>query len=301
MATIQEPTLDLALKAYSNELTPDIDNDYTVRVETQETPLTLEHIALRVANRLGKEYTDALGILTVACEEAADYAASGFCISTPLFYLRPVASGVLTEEELSQPLDTEKVKAYGSLSQGPRLKEAFAKTNLKLFLQPAPTGPYLTGMVDAIAAADAAATKSDAAAVPLQAGRMVVLNARNAKVTGTDPSVGITLTSVSDPSVSFFIGPDQISPNTPSRLQFILPAGVTDGQWRVKVTTQYTVGKNILKTPRSFEMKRPVTIGELPDTGDSTGGGTTGGDTTGGGTTGGGGSTGGGGGDESMD
>lgn len=282
MATIQEATLDLALKAYSNELTPEIDNDYTVRVETQETSLTLEHIALRVSKRLNKEYTDVLGILQIYCEEAADYAASGFCISTPLFYLRPTASGVLMEEELSQPVDREKIKVYGSFSQGARLKEAFAKANLKLFLQPAVTGPYIAGMTSATNANNANAQTR----VPMSAGKMAVLNVRNAKVVGDDPTVGITLTSVANPAVSFFIGPDDISPNTPSRLQFVLPAGITDGEWKVKVTTQYTSSNRLSKSPRSFELERPVTIGSLP-------GGEGGGTNPGGGTT-----PGGGGGDE---
>lgn len=34
MATTQEASMDLALKAYPNELTADIDNDYIVKVET---------------------------------------------------------------------------------------------------------------------------------------------------------------------------------------------------------------------------------------------------------------------------
>ena len=35
-------SMDLNLKAYPNQLTPDVDDDYTVRVDTQSTPLNLE-------------------------------------------------------------------------------------------------------------------------------------------------------------------------------------------------------------------------------------------------------------------
>lgn len=262
MATIQEATLDLALKAYPNELTPDVDNDYTVRVETQEMSLGLEHIATQVAKKLNRPASEVRSILEEACQETANYAASGFCISTPLFSLRPMASGVVMEEELSQPVDREKINVYGSLSQGPLLKEAFAKANLKLFLQPAVTGPYIAGMVSAAPVNPVTQTRA-----PMTAGRMAVLNVKNGKIVGDDPSVGITLTSVSNPATSFFIGPDDISPNTPTKLQFILPAGVTDGQWRVKITTQYS-SSGQTKAPRSFELARPVNIGSAPAGGD---------------------------------
>lgn len=262
MATIQEATMDLALKAYPNELTPDVDNDYTVRVETQEMSLGLEHIATKVAKNLNKSVNEVRSILEEACQETANYAASGFCISTPLFTLRPMASGVIMEEELSQPVDREKISVYGSLSQGALLKEAFAKTHLKLFLQPAVTGPYITGMVSAAPVNPVTQTRA-----PIKGGKMAVLNVKNGKIVGDDPSVGITLTSVSNPETSFFIGPDDISPNTPTKLQFILPAGVTDGEWRVKITTQYS-SSGQTKAPRSFELARPVNIGSAPAGGD---------------------------------
>lgn len=265
MATIQEATMDLALKAYPNELTPDVDNDYTVRVETQEMSLGLEHIATKVAKNLNKSVNEVRSILEEACQETANYAASGFCISTPLFTLRPMASGVIMEEELSQPVDREKISVYGSLSQGALLKEAFAKTHLKLFLQPAVTGPYITGMVSAAPVNPVTQTRA-----PIKGGKMAVLNVKNGKIVGDDPSVGITLTSVSNPETSFFIGPDDISPNTPTKLQFILPAGVTDGEWRVKITTQYS-SSGQTKAPRSFELARPVNIGSTTAGGDGGG------------------------------
>ena len=51
-----------------------------------------------------------------------------------------------------------------------------------------------------------------------------------------------------------------------------LPAGVAEGQWLVKVTTQYAGSSGTLtKEPRSFELPRPVTVGATT-TGGSTGG-----------------------------
>ena len=38
-------TMDLNLKAYPNDLTPDVDSDYVVKVDTQTTSLTLDDLA----------------------------------------------------------------------------------------------------------------------------------------------------------------------------------------------------------------------------------------------------------------
>lgn len=48
-------SMDLNLKAYPNTLTPDVADDYTVRVDTQSTPLMLDDIARVTAERLSME------------------------------------------------------------------------------------------------------------------------------------------------------------------------------------------------------------------------------------------------------
>ena len=58
---------------------------------------------------------------------------------------------------------------------------------------------------------------------------MVVLTGNGLKLVGDDPTVGITLTSVSNPDTTFFIPASRVSPNLPKKLQFVLPAGVTEG------------------------------------------------------------------------
>ena len=256
-------TMDLNLKAYPNDLTPDIDSDSVVKVDTQTQSLTLDDLAEMAAARIGCEESLARSVAQVAMEEAARAVASGFCVSTPLCYVQPMASGVLMEEELSQPVDREQVKVYGSFRQGPALKEAMEKARLKLYLQPASTGPYIAGMVSAM---QASAAKGET--VPMLPGEMVVINGQRLKVVGDDPTVGVTLTSVSEPSTSVTIPASKISPNMPKKLQFVLPSTVTEGEWRVKVTTQYSGTSSYqTKQARSFELSHPVYIGTPPDAG----------------------------------
>lgn len=260
-------TLDLNLKAYPNELTPDVDNDYTVKVHTQSTPLTQDDIAESVADRLGEEPAKVKSILSIFFEEVSLAVASGYNVSTDAFYARPVASGVVTDDELSQPVDREKVRVYASFRQGPSVVEALERAKLNYFLQPAATGPYIAGMTSALVDAQ---TKSPA---PIAPAEMVVLTGDGLKLVGDDPTVGITLTSVSEPPTSFFIPASKVSPNLPKKLQFVLPAGVTEGEWTVQVTTQYSGSAYRTKEPRTFTLSHPITVGDAPQTGGGTGSG----------------------------
>ena len=124
----------------------------------------------------------------------------------------------------------------------------------------------------------------------VKAGRAFTLNGKNIKVVGDDPSVGITLTSsdsvvtkiegdlllqndpskVSSDSVVTKIEGDLLLQNDPSKVSFIVPGSLEDGEYELKIVTQYTSGGWQLKTPRSIvktlivgeaESDAPVTSG----------------------------------------
>lgn len=264
-------TKTLSLMAYENNLTKDIPDDYTLRVKTQAKSLDVAAIAREVAQQQGKYQEDEITlILNKACEIIADAVASGYIVNLPIALIQPTASGVVMKSELSQAPDREKIKVNASFSAGKLLREAMAEARLELFTQPAPVGPMLNGAVStrSVTNAEGVATRA-----PLEAGDMCVLTGRNLKLVGDDASVGILLTSVDSPSTTFFITPDRVSPNEPKRLQFVLPADMTEGAWEVKVTTQYSQGKVTVATPRSYVMDAPLVIGENGGDGGESGGG----------------------------
>lgn len=87
--------------------------------------------------------------------------------------------------------------------------------------------------------------------------RNYVLNGRMLKIAGSDPSVGITLTSQSGSLIK--LTADMIAVNNPSQLIILLPADLTVGTYELRVTTQYAGGGKALKTPRS--MSKLITVG----------------------------------------
>lgn len=262
-------TKTISLMAYENNLTPDIGDDYTLRVKTQSASLDVAAIAREVARQQGKYQEDEITLLlNKTCEVIADAVASGYVVNLPVALIQPTASGVVLKSELSQAPDRDKIKVSASFTPGKLLREALASARLELFSQPAPVGPLVNGAVSTRAAQPGVTTR-----VPLEAGDMCVLTGRNLKLAGTDPSVGILLTSVEDASKTFFITPYRVNPNEPRRLQFVLPAAMTEGAWTVQVTTQYSSGGRLVTTPRTTVMDAPLIIGEVSEGGGGSGSG----------------------------
>lgn len=262
-------TKTISLMAYENNLTPDIADDYTLRVKTQSASLDVSAVAREVALQQGKYQEDEITLLlNKTCEVIADAVASGYVVNLPVALIQPTASGVVLKSELSQAPDRDKIKVSASFTPGKLLREALASARLELFSQPAPVGPLVNGAVSTRAAQPGVTTR-----VPLEAGDMCVLTGRNLKLAGTDPSVGILLTSVENASKTFFITPYRVNPNEPRRLQFVLPAAMTEGAWTVQVTTQYSSGGRLVTTPRTTVMDAPLIIGEVSEGGGGSGSG----------------------------
>jgi hypothetical protein len=259
---------DLVLKAYLNELTPDVPDDYLLRVDTQDEPLDVNKIAQSVATRSGKyESSEIASLLQLSYEVIAEAVSTGHTVNTPLCNIRPVATGTVMEADLSKPVDRSKVRVYMSFSQGALAQQSMDNVHLVLDIQPALTGPYIAG----ISSTDAPNPDTGTRAA-MRAGRMAVLSVRNGKLAGE--GAGITFTSVADPNQTFFVPANEVNPNTASKLQCILPAGMTDGEWVVKISTRATKNATVFtKTLRSFELARPFTIGAKPSGGDEKPGG----------------------------
>ena len=81
------------------------------------------------------------------------------------------------------------------------------------------------------------------------AGRCFTLTGKNLKVMGTHPSVGITLTNEAGECIR--IGEECMVVNWPSKLRFIIPEDMPEGEYELRVTTQSSSGTHLLKAPRS--------------------------------------------------
>lgn len=258
----------ISLVAYDATLTERTD-DFYLRAKTMPDTIDLHAVARETALRLGGKNEDEVYTLLNAAESVkCDALSSGYIVSTPTALMQPCASGTVLKADLSKAPDRTKVKVYATLSMGPALRQSMEACQLEIFTQPAIVGPLLNGAVAATrTAADGTTTR-----VP-QAGKNITLTGRNLKLAGTDPAIGVTFTSVETPSTHVFVPMEDVTINEPKRLIFVLPAAVTDGLWRVSVSTQYGSGRTTVKNLRTYELDEPLAVGSAAQEGGGSGGG----------------------------
>ncbi len=147
--------------------------------------------------------------------------------------------------------DSKSNVLYVNFRQGKELREAIANTVVNVIGEKGDV-MYVASSLDAETGAEGF--------VATQGSNFTLLG-KNIKITGDDPSVGITLTD-SDGTETKIKG-GLIGVNQPSKLVFFIPSELDDGEYELKVVTQYAGGSQMLKTPRSITQN--ITIGDVTD------------------------------------
>lgn len=172
---------------------------------------------------------------------------NGYNVNMGLYHAVAQFTGVV-ENKAWNPA---KNSVYVSFVQGADMREAIRQTGVNIIGEKG-ASMYVAGTQDtSTRATDASAT----------AGRNFTLTGSMLKVVGTDPSVGITLTSASN--VVTKIPEDMWAVNDPSKLIFLIPAGLANGTYTLTVTTQFGGNsKTLLKTPKS--VSKTIYVGKAP-------------------------------------
>ncbi|WP_455633484.1 DNA-binding domain-containing protein [Parabacteroides sp.] len=181
-----------------------------------------------------------------------DLILNGYSVNTGLFRAVPQLTGVIEGGVWNK----EKTSIYVSFTLDKALREAIAQTlveilgeksNIMYILE---TEDKKTGLKDGSATA----------------GRNFFVRGAMLKVAGDDETVGVTLTNAAKAVTK--LTDDLITINNPSSLTLLLPAELTEGEYTLTITTQYSSSGTLLKMPRS--VSTPIWIGGKPaDGGDS--------------------------------
>jgi hypothetical protein len=178
----------------------------------------------------------------------------GFSINLGLFRITLRAHGTVVNGQW----DPEKNYISIDVIQGQEAREAIVGTRVEI-LGEKPDAIFIYNGEDAVTRATNGMATS---------GRNYILHGRMLKIAGTDPSVGITLTNQSTNS-SVRIPEEMIVVNEPAKIILLLPDNLADGDYTLKVTTQYAGSGTILrKEPHSVETTISIgqSIGTLPET-----------------------------------
>lgn len=184
-------------------------------------------------------------VVTLYERIVARFLMNGYYVNTGLFYAVARLVGII-EGGVWNP---KKNNIYVSFVQDKVLREEIAKTAVVIqgekndVMYATETEDMNTGLKDG----------------SMTPGRNFVIRGSYLCVKGDDPAVGISFRKLADDSV-VKLEKGMFATNKPSELIFLIPAGLTAGEYELTITTQYTKNTgSLLKTPRSVSL--PVHVG----------------------------------------
>ena len=241
--------------AHLNELTREIENDYYLTAQVTAT-LGVDDIVARIAAReIATKNVDGTAFIKTFLDECARAAAEGNNIVTPFFRSSIGIQGSVLANDLGHNIPADRLKVSVNLTQGDGARRAIESCVIHAFEQSGATGPVIQSVTD----------PTENKPNHLNPGGMALISGMRLAVKGDDASVGILFTSEKEPATTVFVAPKSLSPNSPTKLQFVLPADVTEGKWFVRVTTQCSSNSGtLLKEPRSYDYPEIIKVGDVP-------------------------------------
>jgi hypothetical protein len=199
--------------------------------ELQKDGLELNPATVKdVATRLNQKCTDLL--------------LQGLHVNNGLVHMHPSIKGIFQNRIWSS-----KNSVHISISQGKELREAVAETKVEILGEhPDPTAIFTltdlsTGMTDGTL------TRKFNAEVK---GTYI-------RIAGTDPDCGIYFRN-DDWQIDYKLPNEYIVLNDPSRVLILIPEELEPNTYEMRIVTQYSRAKQLLKNSRSVIYQLPVTI-----------------------------------------
>jgi len=242
----------IRVKLYPNYL-PGISGAYIARTD-DEAVLTIEQICAAMTERGGA---------TASREELAEHIRQfmkevvyqfndGFAVNLGYFKLSPAVGG--TFERVGESYEY----ADGSAADNPPVGVTLsiltpfrdALRRVKVLIEGvADVAGYIDQVLD---------VSTGAVNETLTPGGVFTLRGSRLRVMGPDPSVGMYFVPVSGGAPVQL--PGALAKNNPSELIGLIPP-LSDGEWRIRLVSQYTAGGVPLKAPRTIESAKTLSVG----------------------------------------
>lgn len=249
--------------AHENLLTKDVTNDHYLTPEVRGTLYT-EDIIKRLADKeIATKNVNGLAFITLFLNECILAVLEGYNVVTDLFQASLSIQGTIYDYDLGHPISADRLNISINLTQGVKAREGVRNLSVEVHKEASSGKPVVQSILNP--------TKK--VANTLNVGSMALIQGLNIALRGDDPSVGIVFTPVDDspeddrPVIEslaadeVMISPADVYPNTPTKLQFTLPAAVTAGKWKISICTQAgSNNKHLTKEPRTHEYPHIVTV-----------------------------------------
>jgi hypothetical protein len=239
--------------AYVNELTKEVIDDFYLIPNLGDT-YYLDDILNRFRKKqIATDNVNGKAFVLLFLRECAEAVSEGHNVVTDLFHATIGINGVVYAKDLGHHVPAGQVNTRMNFVQGEYAREALKDLTISVAEQPAPTGPVIQSVTNPVVGTPD--TLNTGAMVLLQGMRLAVRGAAE-KI----DEIGVYFTRT-DGTAEVRIPANQISPNMPAKLQFVLPADVYPGEWRVKVATQSGSKARIFtKDIREYDYPNLITV-----------------------------------------
>ena len=231
---------------YDNLLTPD-PNDFVARVSSERS-LSVADICHSAATRGGADVSDAAmsHAVELFLKEMAYRLCDGFAVNTGYFTAVPVVRGVFLNP--NETFDPQRHTLQFQFTQGELMRREIEDVEVKI-MGVAETGLYIGQVED---------MKSRTVNEVLTPGFNLRVTGTKLRVVGDKPGVGIFFRETAT-NTATKVDEADIVINNPSELMIIIPA-LPAGTYQLEVTTQYSMGKQWLKEPRTSVFEKTLTV-----------------------------------------
>lgn len=231
---------------YDNLLTPD-PNDFTARVSSERS-LSVADICHSAATRGGADVSDAAmsHAVELFLKEMAYRLCDGFAVNTGYFTAVPVVRGVFLNP--NETFDPQRHTLQFQFTQGELMRREIEDVEVKI-MGVAETGLYIGQVED---------MKSRTVNEVLTPGFNLRVTGTKLRVVGDKPGVGIFFRETAT-NTATKVDEGDIVINNPSELMIIIPA-LPAGTYQLEITTQFSMGKQWLKEPRTSVFEKTLTV-----------------------------------------
>jgi len=238
--------------AYPNELTKDVLNDYYVLHEPVGTLTEADIIRRLERKQIATNNVNGPAFIKTFHNECILAASEGYKVHTSLCYISIGIKGVVFKHQLGRKIPADQLNVRMNCAQSAEARRAIKNISVQVAEQSAATGPVVQSVENPL--------RREAG--KLNVGAMVLIQGMRLAIQGDrKDEIGVFFTKADDESVVVRVPEEHLSPNTPSRLQFVLPAAVTPGEWYVAVASQFAgSNKKFTANVRRNEFFDPVVV-----------------------------------------
>ena len=214
--------------AHLNELTREVNNDYYLQHQPTGTLYTADLIRRLEQKQIATNNVNGEAFVKKFFEECTLAVSEGYNVVTELFHISIGIKGVILAQNLGHNIPADQVNVRMNFNQSVEARKSIQGMTVHVAEQPAPVGPVIQTVCNPVR------NEPDI----LNTGEMVLIQGLRIAVRGERvEEIGVWFNEP-ESGLTVHIYAESISPNTPSKLQFVLPSGVPPGMWKVSVATQ---------------------------------------------------------------